>query len=81
MTKIYTQNVFKSTFTSKNLSWGRKLGVFKLVMLLTLLFLNSADVFAQNSRQITGTVRDETKESLIGVSIKIKHQCWNYYRS
>jgi iron complex outermembrane receptor protein len=73
MMKIYTKNVFKSTFQSKILSSVRMLGVFKLVLLLSLLFLNSADVFAQANRQITGTVRDESKETLIGVSIKIKN--------
>jgi TonB-dependent SusC/RagA subfamily outer membrane receptor len=70
---MYTQNVFKSTFKSKILSSVRMLRVFKLLLLLTLLFFNGADVFAQTNRQISGTIRDESKESLVGVSIKIKN--------
>jgi TonB-dependent SusC/RagA subfamily outer membrane receptor len=70
---MYTQNVFKSTFKSKILSSVRMLRVFKLLLLLTLLFFNGADVFAQTNRQVSGTIKDESKESLVGVSIKIKN--------
>jgi TonB-linked SusC/RagA family outer membrane protein len=70
---MYTQSIFKSTFKSKILSSVRMLRVFKLLLLLTLLFFNGADVFAQTNRQISGTIRDESKESLVGVSIKIKN--------
>ena len=73
MTNMYTQNVFKSTFKSKILSSVRMLRVFKLLLLLTLLFFNGADVFAQTNRQVSGTIKDESKESLVGVSIKIKN--------
>jgi hypothetical protein len=70
---MYTKSIFKSTFKSKILSSVRMLRVFKLLLLLTLLFFNGADVFAQTNRQISGTIRDESKESLVGVSIKIKN--------